>query len=228
MHAELSRLPDADLRSRLGALLSEERKVLTDFLVHLNELDRRQLYAELGYASLFDYCTCELKLLKGAAYRRITAARLLGRFPQLEGHLREGRLCLTTVTLLKDVITEANADEVLAKAAHRTKEEVEAMVAELSPEQALPPDSIRAIGSGVYRVDFTVGEDFMRELFVARDALSHKVPHGRLEDVFKEGLEPARRDPVRVDLPGRGGPHRAPVFRRLGPDPEPPVALPPP
>src|SRR5688572_1355297 len=125
----------------------------------------------------------------GVAYRRITAARLLGRFPQLEGHLREGPPCLSTVSLLKDVITEAHAAELVANVAHGTPKVVEAMVEELCPEQALPPDSIRPIVPGVYRVAFAVGEDFMRELFVARDALSHKFPQGKLDDVCREGLE---------------------------------------
>jgi hypothetical protein len=187
MLADLSRIPSNDLRSRLGALLSEERKAVVDFLLHLAELERRRLYAELGYATLFDYCTHELGLLKASAYRRVTGARLLKRFPQIEHYLRDGRLCLT---LLKDVLNAENVEQVLEAASRRSKEEVEGLVVKLKPELASMsiPDRARPLGGGKYRLELTVGAEFMKELTEVRAALSHKHPKGELEAVIREGF----------------------------------------
>jgi hypothetical protein len=132
------------LAGLLRGLLSHERTTRTDFLVYLEEFDRRCFALTLGYGSLFDYCTRGLGLSSSAAYRRIATARMLRRFPELEPMLRDGRLSTTTATLLKDVLTEANHRELLAQAAGLSKDQVEALVAVLRPKSA-PRDSVRPL-----------------------------------------------------------------------------------
>jgi hypothetical protein len=48
---------------------------------HLAELDTRGAHLLRGFASLFEYCTDELRFSEDEAYRRIEAARLPNRFP---------------------------------------------------------------------------------------------------------------------------------------------------
>jgi hypothetical protein len=180
-------LSDDALHNRLGTLLADERNVVADFLIHLEELDRRRLYERLGFASLFDYCVGRLRLLKGAAYRRITAARLVRRFPGIEDYLRDGRLCLTTVALLKDVLEAENVGRVLDAASHKSKEEVEMMVAYLRPRRAMP-DLVKPLSPELYRLSLTVSAEFMEELEEVRAALSHKYPRGELELVVRESF----------------------------------------
>ncbi len=92
--------------------------------------------------SLWDYCLRALHLREGAAGRRIGAMRVLRRFPQLEGAVRDGRLCLSTTSLLGQVLTEENAADLTARAAFKTKAEVDASVASLKP-RAEPTQGIR-------------------------------------------------------------------------------------
>jgi hypothetical protein len=54
---------------------------MADFLVALADFDRRRLWVELGYSSLFSFLHRELGLSKGAAFYRKTAAELVQRFP---------------------------------------------------------------------------------------------------------------------------------------------------
>ena len=133
-----------ELAALLRGLLSHERDIVADFLVYLAEFDRRGFAVALGYGSLFAYCTRALGLSSSAAYRRITAARLLRRFPVLEPMLRDGRLSPTTVSLLKDVLVPATHRELLARAAGLSKEQVAALVALLRPKAA-PRDSVRPL-----------------------------------------------------------------------------------
>jgi hypothetical protein len=79
------------LARRLGELVGHERTVQVDFLLHLDEFDRRRAYLELGFGSLWDYCLRSLHLREGASGRRIGAMRVLRRFPKLEDALRDGR-----------------------------------------------------------------------------------------------------------------------------------------
>jgi hypothetical protein len=138
----LANLGSDTLRSRLAVLACEERQRQRDFLALLGEFDRRQAYLPLGFGSLFDYLTTELRYSKGAAFRRMVCARLLRLFPQAGPMLGDGRLCLTTLAALRDVLDERRADRVLAAACGKTKEEVAVLVAALQPR---PPvrDALR-------------------------------------------------------------------------------------
>jgi HNH endonuclease len=79
-----------------------------------------------------------LKLSKGAAFYRKTAAELLQRYPELIEPLRDGRLCITSVVELAKVITPENRGEVVARFFHSSKQEAKAISAELKPAEAAP------------------------------------------------------------------------------------------
>jgi len=95
----LSSLDARSLARRLGELAGDERQAQVEFLLHLDEFDRRRAWLELGYGSLWTYCLEALHLREGAAGRRINAMRVLRRFPGLAGALRDGRLCLSTLAI---------------------------------------------------------------------------------------------------------------------------------
>jgi hypothetical protein len=130
------------LSRRLLAYRSNERKALVEFLIHLAEFDRRELHLQQGYPSLFSYLTGELGYSKASAYRRSTAARLLLRFPAAADSLREGGLGLTTLSMLKGILTEENHHTVLEQAAGRTEEEVERLVVSYQPK-VIPPNRVQ-------------------------------------------------------------------------------------
>ncbi len=127
IEGQLSTLDVHALSARLRRLAGEERNVQADFLLHLDALDRRRGYAELGYPSLWEYCLRALHLREGAAGRRIGAMRVLRRFPALLEALRDGRLSLSTLCVLGPVLTPENVEEVAARAAFRTKAETDAI-----------------------------------------------------------------------------------------------------
>jgi 5-methylcytosine-specific restriction endonuclease McrA len=141
-----STLASADLARRLAELVGDERHIQVEFLLHLDEFDRRRAWAEIGFPSLWEYALRSLHLREGAAWRRITAMRLVRRFPSLADALRKGRLCLSTVGVLGPVLTEENVTELVAAAAFKTKAEVERLVAGLAP-RAAPRDGVRRLPS---------------------------------------------------------------------------------
>ena len=66
--------------------------------------------------------------------------------------LRDGRLHLTGMALLVPLLTPLNRDAILARATHRSKREIEQLVAELQPRPDVPsgmrklPDKRRGFG----------------------------------------------------------------------------------
>jgi hypothetical protein len=139
-------LDSTALGRRLHELVGDERKVQVEFLLHLEEFDRRQAFLPAGFGSLWDYCLKSLHLREGAAGRRIGAMRVLRRFPALEVPLRDGRLCLSTASLLGPVLTDANLEEMVSRAAFLTKAEVDHLVASVRPRVA-PRDGVRLVST---------------------------------------------------------------------------------
>jgi len=111
---------------------------LADFLVALADFDERRLWTELGHSSLFSFLHRELRLSKGAAAYRKTAADLVGRYPEIAEGLRRGDLCITAVVELAKVITPENRAEVLPRFFHLSRRDAMELVAELKPIEAPP------------------------------------------------------------------------------------------
>jgi hypothetical protein len=127
-----------DLSLRLTELLRREHEAMADFLVALADFDRERLWIELGHSSLFWFLHRELGLSKGAAYYRKTAAEILQRYPEIIEPLRDGRLCLSSVSALAKVITPENRADVLPRFFHRSKREAAEIVVEIRPVEAPP------------------------------------------------------------------------------------------
>jgi 5-methylcytosine-specific restriction endonuclease McrA len=73
-----------------------------------------------------------------AAYKRIAVARTARRFPAIFPMLGDGRLNQTAVLLLAPHLTPNTVDELLTAATHKTKPEVEQLLAQRFPQPDVP------------------------------------------------------------------------------------------
>jgi hypothetical protein len=127
-----------DLATRLSDLLRREHEAMAEFLLALADFDRRRAWEELGYSSLFMFLHRQLRLSKGAASYRASAAALIQRIPEVVEPLRDGRMCLSTIFEVAKVLTPENRAEVLPRFFHRSKDEARELVAELMPAERPP------------------------------------------------------------------------------------------
>jgi len=141
---ELNSISDDELLRRLAELLKHSRRVESDLVAHIGEVDERRLYAREACSSMFVYCMEVLHLSEHEAYLRITAARASRKYPMLLAMLGAGRLHLSGIGKLAPHLTDANCEEVLARAAHKSKREIEELVAELLPKPDVP-SSVRKL-----------------------------------------------------------------------------------
>ncbi len=144
---ELRRAPDAfslrdvsdhALLAALRALARRDADLEADLLVHLGELDARELYLGEGHPSLFAYCTEALHFSESVAYHRITAARAARAFPRVLEAVRAGELHLSAVRLLAPQLTRENQDELIARARRKGKRAIEAWLADRAPKPDVP------------------------------------------------------------------------------------------
>lgn len=103
----LKHLNDKELLSQTQRIVRNERQLLTQILHHLQEVERRKLFSDLGYQSLFEYAVKELKYSEGQAGRRIQAMRLIKELPCVETKIESGSLSLSNVSQAQSYFREA-------------------------------------------------------------------------------------------------------------------------
>ena len=142
--ASAARLSDDALLTRLKSLAVLERDATVELIAHLAEFHGRRSHLGEGPGSLYHYCRSELGLSEDAAYNRDAAARAVRRFPVILDRLADGSVNLTTVRLLRPILTAENHLALLAEAKHRSKRDVEMILRRVDP---LPdvPSSVRKL-----------------------------------------------------------------------------------
>jgi hypothetical protein len=148
--SSLTSLSDDQLLARVRSLAERERASTAALIAALVELDGRRLYLGEGYSSLFAYCTQALRLSEDAAYNRIRAARVAIKWPAVIDLIADGSVSLTAVRLLSDVLTDSNHAELFRAATHKSKRDVEALVAALHPRPDVAA-SIRKVTPPIQR-----------------------------------------------------------------------------
>jgi hypothetical protein len=126
------------LRDELKRFLRTEQSAMADFLVALADFDARRGWEPLGHANLFAFLQGDLGLSRSGTYWRLSAARLVQRFPEVIEPLRDGRLCMSTTAELAKVLTAENRSEVLPRYFGLSAREAQEVTAELAPRPAPP------------------------------------------------------------------------------------------
>ncbi len=124
---------DQDLLLDLKRLVSKSRQLEAELLAHLAEVDARKLYLQEACSSMFIYCTQVLHFSESTAYHRIAAARAARSHPALLERLGSGEIHLSGITLLAPHLTRENHVDLLGQAKHKSKREIEQLVADLQP-----------------------------------------------------------------------------------------------
>ena len=142
-------LSDQDLLDSLPVLAGNERHSSVELIAHLAALQERpSLYEGLGFGSLFEYCTSRLRLSEDATCTRTAVAGACRRFPVILDLLATGATNLTNIRRLAGKLTAENHEAILARAVHRTREEIEILVRELDPLPDLR-SSVRKVAAPV-------------------------------------------------------------------------------
>jgi hypothetical protein len=135
---QLRTIPDDELLRRLASLVHGSRQTEAELVAHVGEVDARRLYARAAVPSMFQYCTERLHLSGAEAYLRIAAARASREHPVILAMLADGRLHLTAIAMIAPHLTTANREDLLARATHKSKRELEELLAEIAPRPDAP------------------------------------------------------------------------------------------
>ena len=130
-------------------LLAQDRDTGAQLLEYLGERCARRLHLPAGYSTMFEYCTCEFHMSEDVAYRRLRAAQAARKFPVVLDALADGRLHVAAVSLLSRHLTRENVAELLQAATHKSKRQVEKLIADRFPRPEVPTfvRQIEALGT---------------------------------------------------------------------------------
>lgn len=203
----LANLNDRDLLVRTQEIVKQEREILAEVIRHLREIDRRRLYTELKYKSLFEYAVRELGYSEDQAWRRINAVRVTNQLPQLEEKIESGALTLGNLSVASTLfraeskvggpVTVERKLEVLQAVENKSRREAEKVVQQMAlvPPESLKLERLKFISDSV-EIRFTASAKLGDKMNKIKGLLAHKYPHldiaGLLEVLCAEFL--ARHD----------------------------------
>jgi hypothetical protein len=135
---DLKSVSDDKLLLGLFEILKRTRHDEAELVAHIAEVDARRLYLREAAPSMFAYCTEVLHLSEPEAALRIRVARLSRKHPMVLAMLGDGRLHLSGFALLAPVLTRENRRSLLKRTTHKSKREIQEIVAELTPRPDVP------------------------------------------------------------------------------------------
>src|SRR5581483_10755959 len=192
---KLKELNRDELIEKTKSLVAEETRLTAEILEYLREIEIRALYLELGYSSLYAFCIQVLGYSEGAAYRRISAMRLIKALPETKQALVEGKLSLSTASQLHGFFEnerKQNAKsyepeqkrKILEQVQGRSKRECEKVFAALSPCSSKPEDSTRVVAEDQYRISFVGDEVLLQKLEKIKGLIAHRNPNPSYAELF--------------------------------------------
>jgi hypothetical protein len=201
----LTNLPNKTLLEKTDFLAREERRITVELIEHLREIERRMLYAELGYGSLHDFCVKRLGLSEGSAQRRIQAMRLARELPEVKTAILDGSISLTNAAKLQTafqaqkkiardvgqpILDTEGKRELLKEVSGLTQKECETKLCEILPEASreMNRERVRRIGRDSHELRLVVTDAFLEKLTRVRELLSHSVPSGSALEIFERLL----------------------------------------
>ena len=126
---------DDQLLTETKRLAACERSATAALLRSLVEVNSRRLYLREGCSSLFTYCTQVLHLSRGRGIQPHRGGPRGAPLPvSAHGTLGDGSLTLASARLLAPHFTLENHDQLIAAARHKSKRDVELLVATLAPK----------------------------------------------------------------------------------------------
>lgn len=223
----LETLSDEALMRRFGELVEQDRRRTAALLRHIEVIDRRKIWAKLGYPSMFALCVNRYHMSESTAGKRIGAARAARRFPILFSMIASGEIHLSGLHRLKAQLTTENHKKILQQAKHKTMREVEELVARLAPQpdvpttlRALPrrrtaPDPV-PLAPGRYKLQLTLGQSAHDKLRQLQDLLAHQIQNTDPAVIVELALDALLTEVQKRKIGSTDRPRSAKPTRRSG------------
>lgn len=206
------KLTNEQIETEMLALTQQERKITKRILELINLSEERKLFLERGYPTMVDWLVKVYGYSERAAFRRISAARLLKTNPQISQKLEAGAVNLTTLSQVQSAIraqekatgqtvSAATKMRVIDGIENKSSLETERTLLAFFLETALQvkQDRVSRVDSQNSRLSINLSNDTLKDLNRVRELLSHSMPGANWADIFQHLVSEflKRNDPLR-------------------------------
>ena len=209
---QLNNLSNNNLLICFENYVRRERKITAQVLECISEIDRRKLYIEKGFTSLFDYLVKAFGYSPGAAMRRIDAARLLQEIPEVAEKFEAGVLTLTQANQLqrasrefkkmtKSSVQTSHKRDLVLKIESSSQKQTEQIIAESFNLPAVPVQKENVHRDQSVTLTITFTPEQIKVLEQAQNKISHAVLNKNWAETITHlaKREVARRTTVRKE-----------------------------
>lgn len=191
---DLSQIGNHELLNRLEKLSRTERKISHIILWHILEVESRNLYAERGFSSCFEYLTQGLGYSEGSANRRLHSARLLRQVPEVASKIEDGSLKLSQLAQVQkclrlqkkngEPVSMAKTQEILSLVENKNTFETEKVLAKEFNHPVEIHEKLKPQKDASIKLEIILTAEQMEELELAKNLLSHATPNGTWAEVI--------------------------------------------
>jgi hypothetical protein len=187
--------------------VKSERRSTSEVVRLFQEISKRKLFLERGFANLYEMATKHFGYCAGSAMRRINAMRLVQAVPGVETKLESGELSLSVASEVQSFFySEAKLErpyslnakiELIETCLNKSRRDVERELVSRNPERE-KRDVITQISSDRVRVIFSISEELNQKLTRLIELLSHTNPStedmlDRLAELGLDKFDPERK-----------------------------------
>jgi hypothetical protein len=183
--ANIKTMSDSQLIERVEYLVRRERELVECLIWHLQEIQDRKLYIQMGFTSLFDCLVRHFKYSEAVAYSRISALKIISAVPEAAEALNSGEVNLTTLSLTQSFIRKQEKEtgvkvpaeqkvEYLQAIKNKSTQEVKQILATLSPISELPVDKIHYLDKDHAQLQATVCKTLLDKIEKLKALISHE------------------------------------------------------
>jgi len=200
----LSYFSNEQLLTHAQELVKTERKIYRQVLESLEEIERRKLYLQRGYSSLFSFCTEFLQYSSSAAMRRIESMRLIKGLEVedkkgLQMKLEKGDLNLTHLSQVSRLVRQKPAEfkssqakvKLLQEVEKTSSRECEQRLYEKGLEPKIKREHFQVVSENEARLSVNLDQKTQELLKEFVDLTAHQNPFGKKEVALTMALEMA-------------------------------------
>ena len=211
MDSEINNLANDQLITGLENLFGAERRTSHTILLYLWEIQRRKLYADRGFPNLFAMLIGHFHQPETSANQRLKALALMKDVPQVEDHLKNGEVNLSTLALAQRQIlreekvtgtkvTQEKKIEIVEHISNKTMAQAEVELMRLLPESSTEPRTYeRRVSENATRVSLTLPDELKEMLIRLKDIWAPVDPSMDYIDLITRAARIAleKEDPTR-------------------------------
>jgi hypothetical protein len=200
--ANFKTMSDKQLIERVEYLVRRERELVECLIWHLQEIQDRKLYIQMGFTSLFECLVRHFNYSEAVAYSRISALKILSALPQAVEALNSGEVNLTTLSLTQSLIRRQEKDtgekvsleqklQYLHSIKNKSTQEVKQILATIHPALELPIDKVQYLDKDHAQLQVTVCNTLLDKIQKLKELISHENLNPSYNEILHLALDAA-------------------------------------